>query len=73
MKRKITVYCLAALGVLVLGTTAAFAHSNMGTVKMKLEDESGVVREREGILLSRETEVMPDGYIYSEELYEILP
>lgn len=69
MKNKIKVCCLAAIGVLVLGASVSYAYSNVTTV--------GVIDEKafdgDSVMLSSETEELPDGTVYVEELYEVIP
>ena len=69
MKNRIKVCCFSILGVLVLGGSVSYAYSNGTSV--------GIINEKEFdgdcVMRSNETEELPDGNIYSEELYEVIP
>ena len=69
MKNRIKMCCFSILGVLVLGGSVSYAYSNATSV--------GIINEKEFdgdcVMLSNETEELPDGNIYIEELYEVIP
>lgn len=67
MKKKRIIYCLVALVVLGIGSSV-YAYSNSKTV--------GVINENDfkgkEVLVSVETEVLPDGFVMVDETYEVL-
>lgn len=67
MKKKRIIYCLVALAVLGIGSSV-YAYSNSKTV--------GVINENDfkgkEVLVSVETEVLPDGFVMVDETYEVL-
>ena len=69
MKNRIKICFFNILGVLVLGVSVAYAYSNVTSV--------GIINEKEFdgdcVMLSNETEELPDGNVYIEELYEVIP
>ena len=52
-----------------MGVSVAYAYSNVTSV--------GIINEKEFdgdcVMLSNETEELPDGNVYIEELYEVIP
>ena len=52
-----------------MGASVSYAYSNVTTV--------GVIDEKafdgDSVMLSSETEELPDGTVYVEELYEVIP
>lgn len=67
MKRKI-IYCLIALVVLGIGSSV-YAYSNSKTVGILNEKDF----EGKEVLVSQETEILPDGYVAIYETYEFFP
>lgn len=69
MKNRIKICFFSILGVLVLGGSVAYAYSNVTSV--------GIINEKEFdgdcVMLSNETEELPGGNVYIEELYEVIP
>ena len=64
MKNRIKICFFSILGVLVLGVSVAYAYSNVTSV--------GIING-DCVMLSNETEELPDGNVYIEELYEVIP
>ena len=65
MKYKVKLLLFSILGILILGSSVAYAYSsNMITQQEAKENDT---------LISQKTEKLPDGNIYVEELYEVNP
>lgn len=57
MRNKVKICCFAILGILVLGGSVSCAYANA----------------KNEVLISTETETLPDGNILVTELYEEIP